>query len=94
MKYLLFIFFSSSSVVVMSLTKGIINKLLLDNFTIPRWVLTPFSDEQLYHVDHEGNTNPRIVTNNVHSYSSSLNTISFSGCGDGHGHKRVTPGET
>merc|ERR1712106_270577 len=74
---------SSSSVGVMSLTNGIIDKLLMDNFTIPRWVLTTFSDGQPYHVDHEENTNLRIVTNNVHSFSSSLNTISFSGGGDG-----------
>ena len=74
---------SSSSVGVMSLTNGIIEKLVEKNYTIPRWVLTTLTDGEPYHLDHEDNTNLRIVTNDVNNYRNSLNGISFSGGGDG-----------
>ena len=74
---------SSSSVGVMSLTNGIIDKLVEKNYTIPRWVLTTFSDGEPYHLDHEDNTNLRIVTNDVNNFRNSLNGIIFSGGGDG-----------
>ena len=79
----LFSSISQSSVGVMSLANGIIDKIVEKKYIIPTWVLTTFKDNLLDLSDHEDNTDLRIITNDVNSLKSSLNKITFSGGGDG-----------
>ena len=66
----------------MSLAKGIIDKIVDENYTIPSWVLTTFKDNSGDLVNHPDNTDLRIITSDVGSLISSVNSISFIGGGD------------
>ena len=79
----LFSSISHSTVGVMSLANDIFDKIVEKNYTIPRWVLTTFKDNSADLLDHEDNTDLRIITKYVNKFNSSLNKISFKGGGDG-----------